>query len=90
MSRVEFWRALRSFALSVTLVCISHTVTFNHLAENIQSQYATILGLPFLIDGKPQFMYPLYDRILFPAVFILVANTLSGRIEVQVVLWRKS
>src|SRR5262245_41456207 len=87
MSRVEFWRALLvSFALSVTLFWVSHTVTLNHLAENIQSQYATIRGLPFLKDGNPNFVYPWYNRILFPAVFVFAANSLSGWTEIQVFL----
>jgi hypothetical protein len=85
--RVAFWRALLvSFVLSVILVWVSHTVTFDHLAENIQSQYATIRGLPFLIDGKPGIIHPFYNRIIFPAVFVFVANSLSGWTDVQVFL----
>src|SRR5262245_23116341 len=87
MSRIEFWKALLvSFALSVTLIWVSHSVTLHHLAENIQSQYATIRGLPFLKDGRSDFVYPFYNRILFPAVFVLVANGLNGWTDVQVFL----
>src|SRR5690349_6773556 len=87
MWHVESRRALLvSFALSVILVWVSHTVTFSHLAESIQNQYATIRGLPFVIDGKPVVIHPFYNRILFPAVFVLVANSLSGWTDVQVFL----
>ena len=84
----QFWRALLvSLALSVTLVWISHSVTFNHLAEGIQNQYATIRGLPFVFDGKPLVIHPFYNRILFPAIFVFVANNLSGWTNVQVFLF---
>jgi hypothetical protein len=87
MSRVEFWRALLvSFALSVILVWVSHTATFNHLAESIQSQYATIRGLPFMVNGEPRVFHAFYNRILFPAVFVFVANSLSSWTDVQVFL----
>jgi hypothetical protein len=87
MSRIEFWRPLLvSFALSVILVWVSHTVTFDHLAESIQNQYATIRGLPFLYDGKPAVFPQFYNRVLFPAVFVIVANSLSGWTDVQVFL----
>jgi hypothetical protein len=83
----EFWRALLvSFALSVILVWVSHTVTFSHLAETIQNQYATIRGLPFVNDGKPIVIQPFYNRILFPAVFVFLVNSLSGWTDVQVFL----
>ena len=66
MSRVTFLKALLvSFALSIILVWVSHTVTFNHLAESIQNQYATIRGLPFVFDGEPQ----VYSSILQPHPF---------------------
>src|SRR6516165_10856036 len=84
MSHLEFWRALLvSFGLSVILVWVSHSVTFYHLAESIHNQYATIRGLPFLVDGKPVVIHPFYNRILFPAVFVVVAS-LSGWTDVQV------
>jgi hypothetical protein len=86
MSHLELWRALLvSFALSIILVWVSHTATFNHLAESIQNQYATIRGLPFLVDGKPLVIHPFYNRILFPAVFVVVAS-LSDWTDVQVFL----
>jgi hypothetical protein len=84
---LQFWRALVvSVALSVILVWVSHTVTFSHLAESIQNQYATIRGLPFVIDGKPMVIHPFYNRILFPAVFVFIANSLNGWTHVQVFL----
>src|SRR5436305_11498695 len=88
MSRSEFGMALLvSFALSIILVSVSHTVTFDHLAESIQNQYATIRGLPFVFDGKQMVIHPFYNRILFPAVFVVVANSLKGWTDVQVFLF---
>jgi len=87
MWHVEFRRALLvSFALSVIVVWVSHTVTFSHLAESIQNQYATIRGVPFVIDGAPLVIHPFYNRVLFPAVFVFLANRLSGWTDVQVFL----
>jgi len=87
MSRTAFWKALLvSLALSVVLVWVSHTVTFNHVAESVQNQYATIRGLPFVIDGELRVIHPFYNRVLFPALFVFVANGLSGWTDVQVFL----
>jgi hypothetical protein len=83
----KFLRALLvSFALSVILLYVSHTVTFNHLAESIENQYAAIRGLPFLLNGEPVVIHPFYNRILFPAIFVFVKNSLSGWTDVQVFL----
>ena len=78
---------VNSFALSVILVWVSHTVMFNHLAESIQTQYATIHGLPFVADGKPVIIHQFYNRILFPAVFVFAANNLRGWTDVQLFLF---
>src|SRR5262249_49085099 len=45
-----------------------------------------IRGLPFVIDGEPRVFHAFYNRILFPAVFVFVANNLSGWTDVQVFL----
>src|SRR6516165_714151 len=74
------------FALAVILVWISHTVTFQHLAESIHNQYATVRGEPFIYNGKPLVIHPFYNRIIFPIVFTFFANTLHGWTEVQIFL----
>lgn len=66
------------FALSVILVFVSHTFTFQHLAESIHNQYATVRGEPFIYDGKPLVIHPFYNRIIFPIVFTFLATTLHG------------
>jgi len=66
MSREEFGRALLvSVALSVILVWVWHTVTFNHLAESIHNQYAIIRGLPIVFDGKSVVIHPFYTASFF-------------------------
>ena len=74
------------FALAVILVWVSHTVTFQHLAESIHNQYATVRGEPFIYDGKPLVIHPFYNRIIFPIVFTFLTNTLHNWTDVQIFL----
>lgn len=71
-------------ALSTVLVWISHSITFTHIGESIFNQYATMQGEPFIFDGKPLVIHPFYNRILFPAIFVVATSVLRGLTDIQI------
>jgi hypothetical protein len=84
---VEFVKGVSIvLALSVILVFISHSITFSHLEETIFNQYALVRGEPFVSDGKRIVIEPFYNRILFPAVFVLFTKMFHSWTDVQAFL----
>jgi hypothetical protein len=73
-------------ALSVILVFVSHSITFSHLEETIFNQYAIVRGESFIIDGNRIIIEPFYNRIMFPAVFVLFTRIVHGWSDVQAFL----
>ncbi len=70
-------------ALSTILVWVSHSITFTHIGESIFNQYATMRGEPFIFDGRPLVIHPFYNRILFPAIFVVATSLLHGPTDIQ-------
>jgi hypothetical protein len=86
-SKAEIAKGISAIiALSAILVFVSHTVTFQHLEESINMQFALIRGEPFIADGQPIVISAFYNRILFPVIFVFFRRILPNLTDVQVFL----
>ena len=67
---------LLALSLAILTNFISNNLSsrFFHQAETVQSQYRMLAGQPTLIDGVPTVFPQFYNRVLFPALFWMVAR----------------
>jgi hypothetical protein len=63
-----------SLAIFTNFVSNNLSSRFFHQAETVRSQYRMLAGQPTLIDGQPTVIPQFYNRVLFPALFWLVAR----------------
>jgi hypothetical protein len=63
-----------SLAVFTNFVSNNLSSRFSHQAETVESQHRLLAGQPTLIDGEPTIIPQFYNRVLFPALFWMVAR----------------
>lgn len=77
-----------SFAVGTTFVSNNLHPRFEHRAETIEQQFAILQGRPYLLDGVRTYFPEFQNRILFPLLFAVTAQSRIGSISQEYLVLR--